>query len=62
MNQDSDQRKIPLRRVAPDRMTIVDDDREMCVVCSEFPATEGIYCKRCAQGLEDDRYERECGR
>ena len=51
-----------LRQTAPDRVVIHDDDREMCIVCGELPASEGIYCKRCARGLDDDRYERECGR
>lgn len=46
----------------PYRFVVADDDREMCVICSELPATQGIYCRRCAQGLEDDRYERECNR
>lgn len=55
-------RPEPLQQVSPDRVVLTHDDREMCVICSELPATEGIYCKRCARGLEDDRYERECNR
>jgi hypothetical protein len=52
----------PLNQVAPDRVVLTDDDREMCPVCSEYPVTEGIYCRRCAQSIVEDRLERGSGR
>jgi hypothetical protein len=51
----------PLNQVAPDRVVLTHDDREMCPVCSEYPITEGIYCRRCARSIEEDRLERERG-
>lgn len=43
-----------LRQAQPDRVVIHDDDRELCVLCSELLATEGIYCKRCSAALDDE--------
>jgi hypothetical protein len=51
------------KQVAPDRVVLTDDDREMCVVCGELPAnTFGPYCGRCWRAMEEDRLERESGR
>jgi hypothetical protein len=52
----------PLNQVAPDRVVLTHDDREMCRVCGELPAVEGPWCRRCWASMEDDRYERECNR
>lgn len=48
----------PLKQVAPDRVVLTDDDREMCATCGEMPANSVLFagrCRRCAQAIEDER-------
>lgn len=40
----------------------IPDEPPMCSTCGEDYATTTGRCRRCNQSLEDDRYERECGR